>query len=287
MSDSKSNAKEPAKPVFVDNYDLLLEKIKSHDLYQKEINSIADVMCDLQCDVLENQNKHTDLSDRFINSQIENEFKEKAIKKRLGDIEFEWAILTNRISEINDMLAALIVKFNKFLEESEAKFAKKQDSSEKINALDQRIEKLKTDQSLIVADLVNFKKETAPFSALRDRIDSVEKDMQSETKEIRYQVQLRLIGMEEKIEQNTKDSQRKISEIIEEPKNQIQKIEQIVESQNSEFQYYKSEMLKKINSVSFDAENASARSINADAQIKFLDKKIENLSLQLKKYELK
>lgn len=54
----------------------------------------------------------------------------------------------------------------------------------------------------------------------------------------------------------------------------------------SSFESAKSEIEKKMQSIELDASNAVLKSSNADQQIKLLERKIENISLQLKNYEL-
>lgn len=110
--------------------------------------------------------------------------------------------------------------------------------------------------------------------ASKQRIDKLEKDVLASTKHLQAN-----------IDDVAANYPAKISKAIEELQS---KMEHYISHIFYNFEAaIPKDLLTKIDMIQLDAKNSILKSNNSETQIKFLEKKLENLTLQLKQYELR
>lgn len=193
----------------------------------------------------------------------------------------EQATLVNVLKELG-ALRKEIEELKKKHNEALSMFVPKNEYVSSIQSINNVFTKLSHDLDKVCA---NLKKFDSDLSVLNGKLSTQNSSLQSFSEEI---------GVSKKASQkNQEESEYKIGRLEDYLKHQVKSLEEALNkkvndfiSRPSELKGIRDELLNKIANSSMDSQNANLRSTNTDKQLQLQERKIENIYLLLKKYEL-
>lgn len=229
------------------------------------------------------------LSDRISFSDLKRHSVSSQTNANLQSIESIKEDLKHFRKDFGDLLESVDMRFQKQsdnIDSLSSEFVKKKEHKDSIEFQLQLHEKHKQDYNLSLKSCSkNEENISNVISSVMD-LDRAINELGNRVSELKDLLDKYNKEASERIKSLSLSYESKIEKLSDKVIQDIQFVKDEIIGSPSSLQSVKNEIFEKLEMASFDAQNAVLKSNNVDQQIKVQERKIENIILQIKKYEL-